>query len=506
MNENTDPIDNGSDGTPEATGGPANPSATGAAAGHTPKAAADTPAAASDAPAVRDIPAATAAYAPTTAHAPTAAHAPMAAHAPTAAYAQTPAPAGTESSSAASHTGGAFRRPRLGFLIGGATALALGIGAAGIGVGLAISPSSSTSTSASGTITASDPTTIPPDTTTPDTTDGSTDGSTGGPQAYAQPGTYQPRGTESTSTTDATPATDEQQVGVVTIVSTLYYDDSSQAAGTGIILSSTGEILTNNHVIEGATSIEVTVESTGETYTAEVVGTDATSDVAVLQLEDASGLTPATLGDSDDVAVSDAIASVGNAEGTGDLVTAAGTITALDESIEVASETSDTTESLSGLIEIDADVVSGDSGGPLVDADGDVVGIVTAASSGTADITGYAIEINTALDIVNQIESGVDTDTVVIGLPAFLGVTIADTTSTDGVVLGGVVEGLPADEAGLVAGDTITAVDGESVTTYDSLSEIVAAHEAGDSVTVTYTDTSGDSQTVTVTLVEGPAA
>jgi S1-C subfamily serine protease len=325
---------------------------------------------------------------------------------------------------------------------------------------------------------------------------------------------YDPTATGSTST-DAVAATDEQQVGVVTIVSTLYYDSDSQAAGTGIILSSTGEILTNNHVVAGATTIEVTVESTGVTYEAEVVGTDATADVAVLQLEDASGLTPATIDDSSSVAVADAVTSVGNAEGTGDLVAASGTVTALDESIEVGNEYTGATESLSDLIEIDADVVSGDSGGPLVDADGEVIGIVTAASSGTADITGYAIEIDTALAIVDQIEAGTASDTVVIGTPAFLGVTLADTTTTTpqtdtdaatGVVLGGVIDGLPAAEAGLVAGDTITAVDGTAVSNAESLSEIVASHQPGESVTITYLDASGDSHSVTVTLVEGPAA
>jgi len=386
-------------------------------------------------------------------------------------------------------TGHAFRKPHIALMVGGFTALVLGIAGAGIAVGVAISPHSSSISSATDSTTAS------------------------APDFYAQPGSYDPSATASTST-DAVAATDEQQVGVVTIVSTLYYDSASQAAGTGIILSSTGEILTNNHVIAGATEIEVTVESTGETYTAEVVGTDATADVAVLQLDDASGLTAATL-DSTGVAVADAVTSVGNANGTGDLVAAAGTVTALDESIEVGNEYTGATESLTDLIEIDADVVSGDSGGPLVDADGEVVGIVTAASSGTADITGYAIEIDTALAIVDQIEAGTASDNVVIGTPAFLGVTLADTTTTapttgtdaaTGVELGGVIDGLPAADAGLVAGDTITAVDGNTVSNAESLSEIIASHEPGESVTITYLDATGESHSVTVTLVEGPAA
>jgi len=392
--------------------------------------------------------------------------------------------------------GRSFRRSKVALMVCGVAAIALGIGGAGIAVGITLAPTTTTATSES--ITAS------------------------GPQAYAQPGIYQGPGSRSTETTtdtstDATAATAAQQVGVVTIVSSLYYSDDSQAAGTGIILSSTGEILTNNHVVEGATTIEVTVESTGETYTADVVGTDATADVALLQLEDASGLTPAAIDDSSSVAVADAVTAIGNAEGTGDLVAAAGTVTALDESIQVANEYTGAEESLAGLIEVDADVVSGDSGGPLVDADGEVIGITTAASSGSTNISGYAIEIDTALDIVDAIQAGEASDTVVIGTPAFLGVTLTDSTavaggtgssatSADGVVLGGVVDGLPADEAGLVAGDTITKVDGEKVATADALSAAIAAHEPGDQVKLTYVDASGDKHTATVTLAEGPAA
>jgi len=392
----------------------------------------------------------------------------------------------------APRTGRSFRRPRTAFLVCGVAAIAIGIGASGVAVGLSLNTSASISIAASGS------------TSTATTDQG----------MYAQPGIYDPRGSESITggsttdtSTDATAASDAQQVGVVTIVSTLNYSDESQAAGTGIILSSTGEILTNNHVIAGSTSIEVTVESTGETYSAEVVGTDSTADVAVIQLDDASGLTPATLDDSSTVAVSDAVTAIGNAEGTGDLVAAAGTVTALDESIEVGNEYTGATEGLSDLIEVDADVVSGDSGGPLLDADSEVIGITTAASSGTANITGYAIAIDTALAIVDQIEAGQASDTVVIGVPAFFGITLSDeTTTTAGVTVGGVIDGMPAAEAGLVAGDRIKSVDGESVSTASELSEVIASHEPGDSITVKYVDAAGDSHTATVTLVEGPAA
>ncbi|WP_258368396.1 S1C family serine protease [Curtobacterium sp. MCBD17_013] len=317
-------------------------------------------------------------------------------------------------------------------------------------------------------------------------------------------------GTGSSGSTDSarTAATDSQKAGIVTIDTTLDYDSSSQAAGTGMIISSDGEILTNNHVVEDATSIEVTVESTGKTYTADVVGTDKTDDVAVLELRGASDLTTATLDDDDDLAVGDTVTDVGNAEGQGELVAAKGSVTALDQDITVQSESGTGTESLTGLIEVAADVVSGDSGGPLLDSEGEVVGMTTAASSGTSDVTGYAIPIATAKSIAERILSGTATSTIVIGTPAFLGAEVSSTTPTtgSGVTLQGVVSGSPAENAGLAAGDTITSIDGTAVTGADQLTELIQAHAVGDSVTVGYTAADGTAGTVTATLVAGPAA
>lgn len=327
-----------------------------------------------------------------------------------------------------------------------------------------------------------------------------------------------------TGTLDATTATDAQQSGVVLISTVLGYQ-SAEAAGTGVVLTSDGLVVTNNHVVEGATQITVTVASTGDTYTAEVVGTDATADVAVLQLQGASGLATATLDDDEaGVAVGDAVTAVGNAEGGGVLLAADGTVTGLDESITTQAEGASSGESLTGLIEVDADVVSGDSGGPLLDDEGEVVGITTAASSGSADITGYAIPIQDVLDVVTQVVAGQDTDTITLGYPAFLGVQIAatggdpaaldglpgsTTGSTAGGVAGatvaGVIDGTPAAQAGLTAGDTITAVDGVTVADGDALSEALAAHAPGDQVTLTWTTATGTTQSATVTLVEGPA-
>ncbi|GAB2461168.1 S1-C subfamily serine protease [Conyzicola lurida] len=401
------------------------------------------------------------------------------------------------------------KRRTMFFVIGGATALALCMGGGGIALGASITAANNADAiAASGTTD-----TVLPGAYQPTSPFGGDSNTYGGGQSYSggtgtDSGTGSGTGSPSSSTateSTATAATVDQKLGVVTIVSDLYYSETSQSAGTGIVLTSDGQILTNNHVIEGSTSIEVTVESTGETYQATVVGTDAVDDVAVLQLVDASGLTTATI-DEDALAVADAVTSVGNAEGTGDLVAAAGTVTALDQDITVGSESTGTSESLTGLIQIDADVVSGDSGGPLVDAEGEVTGIVTAASSGTADIVGYAIPIDTALSIATRILSGDESGNVSIGAPAFLGVQLATEQTAAGVILGGAIEGTPAASAGLVAGDVITAFDGVAVTTVDELSAAVALHEVGDSATVTYTSADGTSQTVTVTLMAGPAA
>ena len=300
-----------------------------------------------------------------------------------------------------------------------------------------------------------------------------------------------------------TAATASEVTGVVTIVSQLGFEDG-ESAGSGIVLTSSGRILTNNHVIDGATAVQVTVESTGRTYTADVVGTNATEDIAVLQLEGASGLTPAAL-DSADVAIGEDVTAVGNANGTGTLSAADGTVTAVDQTITTSSEGTTSGERLQGLIEVDADVVSGDSGGAVKNADGEVVGITTAASSGTSDITGYAIPIGTALSIAEQIVAGDDSAEITLGLPAFLGVSIASGADASGAVIGGIIDGTPAASTGLAAGDVVTALDGTAVSSGAELSAAIAAHEPGDSVRITYTDSAGDSRTVTVTLTEGPA-
>jgi S1-C subfamily serine protease len=280
----------------------------------------------------------------------------------------------------------------------------------------------------------------------------------------------------------------------------LGYEDE-QAAGTGMVLTSDGEVLTNNHVVDGATSITVTVLSTGQSYEATVVGTDPTDDVAVLQLTDASGLDTVQI-DQDPVAVGDAITAVGNAGGAAGTSAAAGTVTALDQSITATDQSGQDAEQLTGLIEIAADVEAGDSGGPLYDADGEVTGMDTAAS-GTGG-QAYAIPISTALSIAEQIVDGVDDSTVHQGVPAFLGVSLQDAAGS-GAAVAGVVSGGPAEEAGLTAGDTITAIGGTAVTSAQDVGSALADLDPGGPVTVTWTDARDQTRSAVVTLASGPA-
>jgi S1-C subfamily serine protease len=319
----------------------------------------------------------------------------------------------------------------------------------------------------------------------------------------------------------ATAADTAESTGVVIIETVLGYDDAS-AAGTGLVLSSDGLILTNNHVIEGSTEISVTIATTGETYAATVVGSDSADDVAVLQLTGASGLETVTLDDDGDPAVGDAITAVGNADGGGVLLAADGSVTALGSTVTTSSAGTGSSESLDGMIEIAADVVSGDSGGAVLDDEGEVVGVTTAASVGSATTVAYAIPIDDALAIVDEILAGDESGGATIGYPAFLGVQVASGVSSAGgpatrpgaassaavagAPIAGVIDGTPAAAAGLTAGDTVTAVDGTAVTDSTALSTVLSAYAPGDTVSISWTDAAGTAHTAAVTLIAGPAA
>jgi S1-C subfamily serine protease len=290
------------------------------------------------------------------------------------------------------------------------------------------------------------------------------------------------------------------------------FNGTGAGAGTGIVLTSDGEILTNNHVVEGATSIRVTDIGNGKTYGATVVGYDRSDDVAVIQLTDASGLQTATIGDSSHVAVGDGVVAIGNAGGTGGTPSATGgSVTALDQSITASDDVTGTSENLTGLIETDANIQPGDSGGSLVDTSGRVVGMDSAAAQGftlsSQSNQGYAIPINKALSIASQIESGGGSSSVHVGPTAYLGVLVSSDggSSASGAVISSVVSGGPAADAGLTGGDVITSVAGNNVTSASDLTALIQQLKPGDGVQVGWTDSSGAAHTTTITLGAGPA-
>jgi S1-C subfamily serine protease len=373
--------------------------------------------------------------------------------------------------------------------------------------------------------------------------------------------------------------------GLVDVVSTLGYQ-SAKAEGTGMVLTSTGEVLTNNHVIDGATSIKVIDIGNGKTYTASVVGYDASKDVAVLQLQNASGLQTVSLGDSSSVTVGSKVTALGNAggkEGKPSVVT--GTVTALNQAITASDEGSGNSEQLSGLIQSNAPIQAGDSGGPLVNSKGQVIGMDTAGSSSSANPTAqadtpgsssgfggsdggfsdggfggfsgndggfgssdggfggsdggfgsgsgstgtgsgstgstqaFSIPINQAMTVAKQIVAGDASSTVHIGATGFLGIEVSSAdssnstggfggtgTTTSGATVSGTLSGSPAATAGLEAGDVITSVAGQSVTSPTQISSILSSGHPGDKVSVTWTDAEGQSHTASITLATGPAA
>jgi S1-C subfamily serine protease len=305
---------------------------------------------------------------------------------------------------------------------------------------------------------------------------------------------------------------------VVDIVSQLGGQNAA-SAGTGIVLTSSGEVLTNNHVIDGATSITVTDVGNGESYKATVKGYDASHDVAVLQLQGASGLRTADLGDSDDVRVGQKVVALGNAGGKGGAPSVAeGRVTGLGASITAMDEGSGSSERLHGMIRTNADIQPGDSGGPLLNSEGEVIGMDTAASNdqseaATGQTQAFAIPIDQAMDTAKQISAGEGSDTVHIGPTAFLGVSISTQggigsggASTGGAPVAGVVEGGAAAGAGITGGDTITSIAGKDVTSPTDLRDIITTLKPGQKVPVTWTDQSGQSHTATVALGTGPAA
>jgi S1-C subfamily serine protease len=301
----------------------------------------------------------------------------------------------------------------------------------------------------------------------------------------------------------ATAATSAQQTGVVDIDVVL--GGTARAAGTGMVLTSDGEVLTNRHVVEGETSISVTVAATGRIYSARVVGVSTTTDVAVVQLANASGLATVQTSAAA-VRMGDSVVGVGNAGGTGGTPSAAaGSVTGVDRSITASDTDGSNPEQLTGLIETDAGIRPGDSGGPLLNASDQAVGMDTAASAQGND--GYAIPIATALTVARQIEAGGAGTRAGAGTAAstsshgYLGVEVVD--GADGAEVAGVAQGSPAARAGMTPGDTITSVAGHQVGSVADLSAVMSSLPVGRHVSVSWVDQDGVTHTARVTLTAG---
>jgi S1-C subfamily serine protease len=345
--------------------------------------------------------------------------------------------------------------------------------------------------------------------------------------------------------------------GLVDIVATLKYNGET-AEGTGMIISGSGLVLTNNHVIDQSTAIRATLVTPGGNaaaqYTAKVLGYDATDDVALLQLVGASGLPVEHFGNSSQVSLGTPVLALGNAEGRGGAKPAPGIINALDRSIQASDEGSNSTENLKHMLQTNARIQQGDSGGALANNAGQVIGMITAANTGNphsagpgsgsgGGTLGFAIPINSALSIARQIATGRPSATVYIGVPGFLGVSVADSDSDDpqqqaadaarggstrrnglscqtgpqsgvpakvapaaaGALIVNVICDSAADSAGMVPGDVITAVNGQPVTTPSSLTGTMAKYHPNDIVSVQWVSLDGIERTTRMQLGQGPA-
>jgi S1-C subfamily serine protease len=304
-------------------------------------------------------------------------------------------------------------------------------------------------------------------------------------------------------------------VDINTVVSTA--NGNGSAAGTGLILNSHGEVLTNNHVVAGATSITVNLVGGTVVYNASVVGVDPTDDIAVIQVSGVKNWPSASFADTTSLSVGAKVSAVGNALGLGGPPrVSTGKITAVGQSI-TAGGLFDGTETLSNMIEFDATVSPGESGGPLLDSNGKVVGMITAASGGNGNLPSapaYAIPSNTALSIVRQVEAGHASSTIILGQVGYIGVVVSELDAASatqvnlsvgqGVLVISVNADSPAQKAGLTAGSVIEAVGNQKVSTRVELGTAIHAYKPGDSLSVTWADKQG-THTASLVLIGGPA-
>ena len=280
------------------------------------------------------------------------------------------------------------------------------------------------------------------------------------------------------------------------------------SAGSGIVLTGDGQVLTSHHVVKGADTVTITDVGNGLVYAASVLGYDSNADIALLALAGATALPTARIGDSAALRLHQEVLAIGNAGGVGGTPAAVGgRITDLNSTIVALNSADMSRKALSGVVEVEAAVSPGQSGGALADRAGEVVGVVAAASGeqeGAADRPprGYAVPINTAMQVVEQIRSGVSTETVHIGPTATLGVLISDSTS-GGAKIDLAIYGSPAHRAGLAEGEVITALDGRAISTARALRAAINVHKPNDMVQLEITDPAGAVRTVGVVLALG---
>ncbi len=339
--------------------------------------------------------------------------------------------------------------------------------------------------------------------------------------------------------------------GVVIINTAIQYQ-SEAGAGTGMVINSDGLVLTNNHVIEDSTKLTATVVATGKTYQATVLGYDVTGDIALIKLQDATGLATVPLGNSSAVRTGAPVVALGNAGGRGTILPAAGTVTGVNQTITAANQGGTiSSETLHGMLETSADIVSGDSGGPLSSASGQVIGMDTAGESVSvgdqASRAGFAIPIDTALSVASQIAAGRASPAVTIGYPPFIGIYYTPSSTSDpqaqaenegspdsgfggfgfqqpacytsssdlqtpsqiapassGALVDGVICGSPAAKAGMTGGAVITAVNGKTVRTPNELASTLTPFRPGDTAAITWVNTDGQVTTSTLHLIAGP--
>ena len=271
-------------------------------------------------------------------------------------------------------------------------------------------------------------------------------------------------------------------------------DQQATAEGSGFVIDTNGDIITNQHVVAGATSITVRFQN-GKTAKATLVGTDPSTDIAVVKVNvDSSQLQPLTFGDSSTVQVGQPVAAIGSPFGLPESLTS-GIVSALNRTI-----TAPNNFSISGAIQTDAAINHGNSGGPLFNASGQVIGVNAQIESdgGGNEGVGFAIPSNAVKNVANTLIAGKTVQ------HAYLGVTVGDSTSGSGAAIESVKSGTPADSAGMKAGDVVTAIDGVTVDNADDLTAKISAHQPGDKVTLTVTR-NGATKTIDVTLGTRPS-